>query len=114
MANLTIPVVKDALKQLRADKAELERKIRGLEEFLGGQPAAGLSAVRGATDIRPAVREVFQENGNQPMQLRDLTEAIAQKHPEIEKEVITKKMFNVIRTILDKSGYGKYRLKEAV
>lgn len=111
---LTIPVVKETLKQLKADKLEIERKIRGLEEFLGTQPANGVSAVRGATDIRPTVREILTANNNEAMQLKDIVEQVAAKHPEIDKQVISKKMFNVIRTILESSGYGKYRLKEAV
>lgn len=105
---ITIPVVKQELRELKEQRDEIDRKIRGLEEWLGGK-ASG--SVRNMADIRPAVKDIFDANGNKPLQLKEIVEAVYKKHPEIDKDTIGKKMFNVIRTVLEKEGYGKYRLK---
>ena len=110
---ITIPAVKQELRELKEQKDALERKIRGLEEYLGTHSGTNGSSVRGGADIRPAVREVFSANGNQPTQYKDIVNAVASKLPDVDRKVVEKKMVHVVRTILDNVSYGKYRLKEA-
>lgn len=92
-------------------------KIEGLQRYLDAQKVAsegrttsGVSA-RGGVDIRPIVAEIFLEKDNQPMKVVDIVSAISSKRPEIEKEIIEKKMVHVKRTFLVKTGaYGMYHL----
>ncbi len=101
------------MREYRDQKAELERKIRALEDYLGvpkkGTPS-GAFVVRGGPDIAPTVQAIFGENGNQPIRKRDLTDMVAARHPEVDKTVVERKMINVTRKILAQDGYGKYRL----
>jgi hypothetical protein len=110
---LSVNDVKQQLREYRDQKADLERKIRALEDYLG-VPKKGASngalVVRGGPDITPTVQAIFSENNNQPIRKRDLTDIVAARHPEVEKAVVERKMINVTRKILAQDGYGKYRL----
>ena len=105
---LTISQIKQALRELKEERDEIDRKIGGLEEWLGDNKNG---SVRNMVDIRPSVRKLFTANGNKPLRVKDIIEGVYKEHPEIDRDNIGKKMFNVIRTMLDKEGYGKYRLK---
>ena len=106
--SFTIPQVKQELRALKEQRDEIDRKISGLESWLGDNKGG---AVRNMVDIRPSVKKLFTANGNKPLRVKEIVEGVYKEHPEIDKDAISKKMFNVIRTILDKEGYGKYRLK---
>lgn len=113
---LDIAEVKDELASLKEKRANLDRKIEGLEHYLGQRPTSdkngsSLSA-RGGIDIRPAIEAVFQENGNQPMRLKNIEDAVGIKHPELDRVIIHKKMVHPTRTILEQVSYGQYRLKQ--
>ncbi len=108
--------VKEELAALREKKASIERKIKGLEQYLGIQGSlektnGGSISARGGVDIRPDVRALFETNGNELMRLKDIVEKVGEKHPEMERIVIERKMIHVKRTILEQQGYGMYRLK---
>jgi hypothetical protein len=62
-------------------------------------------------DIRPAVREIFTANGNTPLKVKDIVDAVADKLPDASREIVQRKMWNVKRTMLENVEYGKYRLK---
>ena len=109
--SLTIPTVKQEIKDLKEQRATIDRKIRALEDFLGGQGNGGAVSARREKDIRPVVEDLFKANGNQPLQVKTIVEEVSKRHPNMEKQIIEKKMFNVIRTILVKKSYGKYCLK---
>lgn len=117
---LTATEIKQDLATLREKRAELDRKIQGHEHYLGlhktSTKAAGINAVsaRGGVDIRPAVKAIYGANSNQAIRVKDLVDMIVEKHPEMDKTIVGRKMVHVKRTILKQEGYGMYRLKEAV
>lgn len=106
--------VKEELTTLRERKAVIERRIQGLEIYIGktnGSSTERISA-RGGIDIRPTVKAIFADNSNQPIKYKDLVDKVAEKHPDSEYAVIQAKMIHVTRTILEKTGYGMYHLKK--
>jgi len=118
---LTATEIKQDLATLKEKRAELDRKIQGLEHYLGLHKTstikvAGINAVsaRGGVDIRPTVKAIYAENGNQAIRVKDLVDMIVGKHPEMDKTIVGRKMVHVKRTILKQEGYGMYRLKEVV
>lgn len=114
---LEISKVREELASLQDRKASIERKIQGLEHYLGmalSNPNNGKvirASVRGGVDIRPMVRNIYVESNNQPLKFKELVDRVAQAYPDTERVVIEGKMVHVKRTILEKVGYGKYRLK---
>lgn len=112
---LTTTEIRQELVLWRQKKTEADRKIAALESFLGQETGSAKNpssiSARGGVDIRPAVREVFEANGNQAMRKKDLVDTIGKKHPDTDRAIIEKKMTHVIRTILVQAEYGKYRLK---
>lgn len=68
--------------------------------------------MREAGDIRPVVKAIFAENQNQPLSPKEIIDAVASRQPDIDREIVKKKMVHVIRTILQSAGYAKYQLKE--
>lgn len=106
--SFTIPQVKQELRALKEQRDEIDRKIEGLEQWLGDRSNG---SVRNMVDIRPAVKKMFTANGNKPLRVKEIVDGVYKEHPEIDKDAIGKKMFNVTRTILEREEYGKYRLK---
>ena len=109
--------IREEIKRLRQEKAEIEERIEGLQRYLHapksaeGRMATGVSA-RGGIDIRPTVKTIFEENGNTPLKVKEIVDAVAKRHADVERRIIEKKMFHVKRTILEKgTEYGSYRLK---
>ena len=110
--------LKQELASLREKRVELDRKIAGLELFLGVSKSLPpkvvgevVSARSVELDIRPTVRAILQESGNAPIAYKDLIDRVAGIHAEVDRSVIKAKMVHVKRTILDQAEYGKYRLK---
>lgn len=103
--------VKEELNALRSKREGIERKIKGLESYLGIDKSNGTNGVsaRGGVDIRPAVKEIYIENENQPIKLADLVERVATKL-DVEHQLVDKKMVHVKRTMLKRAGYGMYQL----
>src|SRR3989338_4183317 len=89
--SLTIPTVKQEIKDLKEQRATIDRKIRALEDFLGGQGNGGAVSARRETDIRPVVEDLFKANGNQPLQVKTIVEEDSKRHPNMEKQIIEKK-----------------------
>ena len=110
--------VKEELAILRTKRATLDRKIQGLEYYLGQKASANRAAIssgisaRGGIDIRPDVQVIFTENSNDPIKLKDLVDMVAQRHSDTDRSIIEKKMAHVKRTILKKAGYGMYHLEK--
>lgn len=106
--------IQKELRELKSERAKLDERIRHLEAYLGTY-SDGLStpSTRGAGDIRPAIKEILTANGNQPMRVKDIVEAVAKKMG-MDEIVVGKKMEYAKRDVLEKdpSGtYGMYRLK---
>ena len=115
MSNLT-KQAKEELAALRSKKAEIERKIDGLERYLGNTPSTPKTngtrvTAHGGVDIRPTVKEIFTTNSNSLLRMKDLVEAIGEKLPDASEKIIWGKMARVKRTMLENPEYGKYRLK---
>lgn len=65
--------------------------------------------------VTQSVKDVFQQNGNEPMKVRDISERVQKLMPEYSIEVIAKKMVVAVRPaigLLTKVEYGKYQLKK--
>jgi len=115
---LDVASVKEDLANLKEKKASIERKIQGLELYLGVQKTAtsktvntGRVSARGGVDISPSVKAVFDSNGNQSVKYKDLVDMVAQKHTDLDRIVVDRKLSHLKRTMLDSAGYGKYQLK---
>ena len=115
---LDVSSIKEELANLREKKASIERKIQGLEHYLGVRKSNGKTAspsgisVRGGVNIRPTVEDIFTNNNNEPVRVKNIVDMVAQKHPDVDRQVIERKLIHVKRTILEQVEYGKYRLKE--
>lgn len=114
----TTAEIKEKLKALRLEKADIERKIAGLETYLGqdttnskNTASGGVSARSVDLDIRPTVRAILEENGNEPIKRSELAAMVAARHPGFDQAVIESKMINVQRKDLEQVGYANYRLK---
>lgn len=62
---------------------------------------------------KKTIREIFSQNGNQPMKKADIAFAISERHPNVEMEKIQEKMTYLAlpkTEFFTKEGYGKYRL----
>lgn len=116
---LKINEVKQELKDLRAQKAELEVRIDALARYLDapravaeGKVSSGVSARSIDLDLRPTVTAIFTENHNRPMKMSDIVEMVSNRHLDIEKSIVASKMVHVKRTMLEGAGqYGMYRMK---
>lgn len=105
--------VKDEITALEKKIAEYQRKLEGLRLYTGKpngkSVGSGGVSVRSAGDIRPAVKAIFEENGNQPIKVKELVSLVAAR-AGVEREIAEKKMVYVKRVMLDQAGYGMYRL----
>lgn len=115
---LAVADMKKELASLKDKREEINRKIQGLEQYLGLTKANvpkssdnGTSVRMVDLDVRPDVSKIYGDNGNQPIKFKDLVEMVAKIHPEFDKKVIKSKMVNVQRKMLEVSEYGMYRLK---
>lgn len=115
---LTVTEIRQELTTLRHKKIELERKIQGLEHYLGQEteggrvPATTGVSARGGTDIRPVVQTIFEANANAPLRVKEIVDRVATRLPDMARAIVEKKMVHVKRTLLSKGlEYGTYRLK---
>lgn len=98
-------------------KADLDRKIAGLEAYLGKESSGGKHAVaapasvRGGVDIRPFVRDIFAANGNEPLRLKEIADRVEERTVDVARNTIERKMVHVKRTMLENTQYGTYRLR---
>ncbi|MBI5793728.1 hypothetical protein HZA87_01390 [Candidatus Uhrbacteria bacterium] len=117
--SLNIATINQELKELTEKRALLDQKMEALQKLLGAyrqERVGGKSIVNGASsrsvDIREEIKRVFEVNANQPLQVKDIVEAVAGFRPDIDRKVIANKMVYAVRPtvgLLVKAEYGKYR-----
>jgi len=114
--------IRHELRALFDQKRAMERKIEALQSTLATYKVdinedsqSSSPRVRGGIDLRPIIVSIFSKNRNKPLRVREIVREIEELAPEIPHRAIEKKMIYAVRPkagLLQKIGYGKYRLSE--
>ncbi len=111
----------DFLKALKEERAKIDRQIGALVGFTNNTPVETAPRVKRVhfrnIDVRPTIKEIFSQNGNQAMRMMDLQRALAQRHPELTKTSIRRKMIYAVKPqvgVLVKEDYGQYRVNPTI
>lgn len=116
---LKIADIKEEIRVLTKERAELDERIAGLQRYIDAPKsvAEGKAAVsvstRGGPDIRPMLLELFSQNGNAAMRLKEIVSKVVSAHSELDRAYVDGKLRYLKNHYLEQakeSGYGMYRL----
>lgn len=112
---MTIKELKEELKALNEERAKVDAKIKANEAMIAAYAPKRVGSDNRQTalafDFRSAARDIFEANGNTPIQAKEIIERIVLAHPELTKQQIKSKLVYAVRPAaktLVKQGYGKY------
>lgn len=118
---INLSTIKQELRELRDERERVDKKIAALEktedayrsERIASKSSTNGKSARGI-NIRPIISSIFEKNGNNPLQVKQIVEEI-EKVSELSQEMIRKKIVYAVRPtvgLLVKTEYGKYQMKK--